>query len=132
MDLSSLSDTQLQALYGAGSSSPDVSKMSDADLMAAYHGPSYAEDAAKSVGAGLAGATAFTLGAAGDLRNAASAATDWAGGKLGVSPDKVQQFKDIASRTASLTGPGAVLANAPTSRQIIDSAPNPIVSPDYK
>jgi hypothetical protein len=94
--------------------------------------PGYAEDAAKSIGSGLASATAGTLGAAGDARSALSAATDWAGGKLGVSPDKVQQFKDLASRAASMTGPGAMLANAPTSRQVIDSAPNPIISPDYQ
>lgn len=90
------------------------------------------EDAAKSVGAGLANATAGTLGMAGDLRSGLSAATDWAGGKIGASPDKVQMFKDYIGKAASMTGPGAVLANAPTSRQIINSAPDAIVSPDYK
>lgn len=130
MDLSTLSDAQLQALYGA--SSPDVSKMSDAELMQAYHGPSYAEDIAKSAGAGLANAAAGTLGAAGDLRSGVSAATDWAGGKLGIPQDKVQAFKDLATRAAGFTPPTAMLANAPTTRQILDSAPDPIVSPDYK
>jgi hypothetical protein len=92
----------------------------------------YAEDAAKSIGSGLATATAGTLGAAGDARTALSAATDWAGGKLGVSPDKVQQFKDLASRAASMTGPGAMLANAPTSNDILATAKDPIVDPHYK
>lgn len=131
-DLSALSDAQLQALYSQPAAVPDLSKMSDAELMAAYNGPSALEDAGKSVGAGLASATAGTLGAAGDLRTGLSAAADWAGGKLGVAPDKVQAFKDLASRAARMTGAGAVLADAPTSRDIINSASDPIVSPDYQ
>lgn len=89
------------------------------------------EDAAKSTAAGLASATAGTLGAAGDLRTGLSAATDWAGGKLGASPDKVQAFKDMAAKAASMTPYTAAFAKAPTSRQIIDTA-DPIVSPDYQ
>jgi hypothetical protein len=95
-------------------------------------GPSMVEDAAKSVGAGLANATAGTLGGAGDLRSLASSGVDALGGKLGVSPDKVQAFKDYMSKAASMTGPGMVLANAPTSQQIKASAADPIVSPDYE
>lgn len=90
------------------------------------------EDAAKSVGAGLANATAGTLGMAGDVRSLLSAGTDYLGGKMGAAPDRVQAFKDIMSKAASMTGPGMAFANAPTSRQIKDSAPNPIVSPDYE
>jgi hypothetical protein len=89
------------------------------------------EDAAKSVGSGLANATAGTLGMAGDVRSLLSAGTDALGGKLGVGADKVQAFKDYMSKAASMTGPGMVLANAPTSRQIKESA-DPIVSPDYE
>lgn len=94
--------------------------------------PGMLEDAAKSTASGLASMTASTLGMAGDLRSGLSAATDWAGGKLGASPDKVQAFKDLAGKAASMTGSGYVFANAPTSRQIINSAPDPIVSPDYQ
>jgi len=94
--------------------------------------PGMLEDAAKSVGAGLANATAGTLGGAGDLRSLLSAGTDVVGEKLGASPEGVQSFKNMLTRAAGLTGPTAVFANAPTSRQIKDSAPDPIVSPDYQ
>lgn len=129
-DLSSLSDAQLADLYHQQS----VSQMSDADLMRAYaaHNVGAGEDAAKSVASGLAGATAGTLGMAGDLRSGLSSLTDYAGSKLGVSPDKVQAFKDLASKAASTTGAGYMLANAPTSRDIINSAPDAIVSSDYQ
>lgn len=88
------------------------------------------EDAAKSVGAGLANATAGTLGAAGDIRSLLSAGVSAAGSGLGVAPDKVQAFKDVLSNAANRT-PMALFANAPTSRQIKEAAPDPIVSPDY-
>lgn len=90
------------------------------------------EDAAKSVGAGLANATAGTLGMAGDVRSLLSAGASALGSKLGAEPDRVQAFKDYMSKAASMTGPGMVLANAPTSRQIKETATDPIVSPDYK
>ena len=95
-------------------------------------GPSMMEDAAKSVGSGLATATASTLGAAGDLRSALSGATSYLGDKAGFAPDKVQAFKDLMAKGASMTPPGMVLANAPTSRDVINSAPDAVVSPDYK
>ena len=95
-------------------------------------GPSMGEDAAKSIGSGLANATAGTLGMAGDARSLLSAATDYAGSKLGIAPDRVQAFKDLASKAAQFTPPTSLLANAPTSRDVINSAPNPIVSPDYQ
>jgi hypothetical protein len=88
------------------------------------------EDAAKSVGAGLANATAGTLGMGGDVRSLLSAGTDALGSKLGIGADKVQAFKDMASKAASMT-PAALLVNAPTSRQIKETA-SPIVSPDYE
>ena len=90
------------------------------------------EDAAKSIGAGLASATAGTLGMAGDARSLLSAGTSALGNKLGVGEDRVQAFKDFMSKAAGMTGAGAVLANAPTSRQIKESATSPIVSPDYE
>lgn len=128
MDLSSLSDTQLQALYHSTPSS-DVSKMSDADLIAAYNGKplvGVGEDALKSVAAGLGSATTGILGMGGDARSALSAATDWAGSKMGASPEAVQTFKDYAAKISP------IMANMPTTRQVIDSAPDPIVSPDYE
>lgn len=90
------------------------------------------EDAGKSVGAGLASATAGTLGMAGDARSLLSSGVDALGGKLGAAPDRVQAFKNIMSKAAGMTGVGAVLNNAPTSRQIKESAPDALVSPDYK
>jgi hypothetical protein len=131
VDLSRMSDDELMALY---QKPPDLSQMSDADLLKAYGAApvGMAEDAAKSVGSGLASAAAGTLGAAGDARSLLSSGIDWAGGQMGVAHDKVQTFKDVASKVASMTGAGLVLNNAPTSRQITESAPDPIVSPDYK
>jgi hypothetical protein len=94
--------------------------------------PDMLEDAAKSVGAGLANATAGTLGMGGDVRSLLSAGTSAIGGAIGVEPDRVQAFKDLMSRAASMTATGKAFANAPTSRQIKDSATNPVVSPDYE
>jgi hypothetical protein len=94
--------------------------------------PGMLEDAAKSVGSGLANATAGTLGMAGDVRSLLSAGTSALGDKMGVAPDRVQMFKDIMSKAAGMTASGSAFANAPTSRQIKDSATDPIVSPDYQ
>jgi hypothetical protein len=93
--------------------------------------PSVMEDAAKSVGSGLANATAGLIGGAGDLRSLASAGVSAVGDRLGVAPDKVQAFKDMLTRVARAT-PAALVTDAPTSRQVKDSAADPIVSPDYK
>lgn len=94
--------------------------------------PSMLADAAQSVGSGLASAAAGTLGMAGDVRSLLSAGTSALGGKLGVEPDKVQAFKDLMSKAAGMTGAGRVFTDAPTSRQIKDTATDPIVSPDYE
>lgn len=94
--------------------------------------PSLGEDVAKSIGSGLANATAGAIGGAGDLRSLASAGVSALGEKFGAAPDKVQAFKDMLTRAARMTGPGMVLADAPTSRQVKDSATDPIVSPDYQ
>lgn len=90
------------------------------------------EDAAKSTGAGLANAAAGTLGMAGDARSLLSAGTDALGSKLGVEPDKVQAFKDYMAKAASLSLTGKAFVNAPTSRQLKDSAADPVVPPDYE
>lgn len=94
--------------------------------------PSMGEDALKSVGSGLANATIGTLGAAGDIRSLLSKGVSLAGDKLGVSPDKVQAFKDIATRGANMTGAGMALANAPTSKDIAATATDPLVPLDYQ
>jgi hypothetical protein len=135
-DLSKLSDDDLMALYQKPAA-PDLSQMSDADLMKAYGAApqpqtGMMEDAAKSTASGLASATAGTLGMGGDFRSMLSAGTDALGSRLGAAPDRVQAFKDIMSKAAGMTGAGAILNNAPTSQQVKDSAPDPIVSPDYK
>jgi hypothetical protein len=96
------------------------------------NGPSLASDAVQSVGAGLGNATIGTLGTLGDVRSLASSGVDALGGKLGFSSDKIQAFKDLASRAANMTGTGAVIANAPTSQDIRSTVTDPIVSPDYK
>lgn len=138
-DLSALSDDQLKAMYAphaAAAAAPDLSKMSDEDLKALHASmppkESLGSDLAKSTASGLASATAGTLGALGDARSLLSGATDWAGGKLGVDPEKVQSLKNVVSAASHVVPGGDLLANAPTSRDIIKSAPDPIVSPDYK
>lgn len=94
--------------------------------------PSYGEDLAKSAGSGLANLTASAIGAIGDARSGMSGLTDMAGDALGISRDKVQAFKDLASKAAYALPAGRLVANAPTSRDVINAAPNAVVSPDYK
>jgi hypothetical protein len=123
MDLGSLSDAQLQALYHASPAS-DVSKMSDADLMAAYHGPSYSEDAAKSVGLGLENAAVGTLGMVGDARDLLSKGVDLASSKFGFDPSALK-------RAVSATPLGALNA-FPSSHDIRSVATDPVVPFDYQ
>jgi len=70
-------------------------------------------DVAASGAAGAGKGMAHFLGAAGDLRNFASRATDVAGQTLGIDPAKIQTIKDVASRVAPVT-----LAQGPTSEQV--------------
>lgn len=79
--------------------------------------PGVAEDVAKSAGAGLANASAGTLGALGDVRSLAGHAVDYAGSKLGFDPSTVKNVANIASY--ALPG-GRLLANAPSSQQILE------------
>ena len=126
-------DGKTYSVEGPDGATPDQAfQMLQQHIGSAKPQASMGEDAAKSVASGLANATAGTLGLAGDLRTGLSALTDFAGGQLGASPDKVQAFKDYAAKAASMTGAGAVLSNAPTSKQVLGSATDPIVSPDYK
>lgn len=136
-DLSAMSDDQLKALYATQAApAPDLSKMSDDQLKALHSSlpeqESVLSDAGKSLASGLENATAGTLGIGGDARNLASAATDYVGRKIGASPEAVQNFKDKAYSVARFVPPTALIANAPSSRDIINSAPDPLVSPDYK
>jgi len=70
-------------------------------------------DIAASGAAGAGQGMSNFLGAAGDLRNLASHATDIAGRTLGVDPSKIQTIKDVASKIAP-----APLAYGPTSQDV--------------
>lgn len=89
--------------------------------------PSYGEDLAKSVGAGLENAAAGTLGMVGDIREL--------GGSLGkVAADKIgvpQSVRDVFNAAISRT-PLGVLSLAPTTKEILASASDPLVDPNYK
>lgn len=74
-------------------------------------GTGYDIAASSAAGAGKGGS--HFLGAAGDLRNLASRATDAAGQALGIDPAKIQTIKDVASRVAPVP-----LAQGPTSEQV--------------
>lgn len=87
------------------------------------------EDAAKSLGSGLASATVNTIGGLGDLRDLASRGVDAAGAKLGFDPSRA---KGIASTVAGLTPIGAAINAAPTSKDVLSTVTDPIVSPDYQ
>lgn len=126
-DLSALSDEQLKALYAPHAAAPehDLSKLSDDELKSLHATASAApigvgEDVAKSTSIGLAKAGIGAVGAAGDARNLASAATDYLGGKIGASPESIQGFKDKASSAARFVpfGVGNVLSDAPSSGDI--------------
>lgn len=115
-DLSSLSDDQLKAMYHAPT---DLAKMSDDELKAAYEShPSVIADMAKSGGIGLAKGAIGIGGAAGDVRNMASAATDYIGGKAGASPEAMQSFKDKAYNAAQYLPLTKILSQAPSSGDI--------------
>lgn len=77
-----------------------------------------AEDVAKSAGIGVVKGGIGTIGAAGDVRELLSHGVDFAASKLGIPADKVQVFKDAVYEGVRRVGPGNVLANAPTSRDI--------------
>lgn len=117
-DYSKMSDAELTALVQPKTT--DYSKMSDADLMAAVNpgAASTAMDVAKSAGIGVAKGAISTVGAAGDLRDLISRGVDYAGEKMGISPETIASFKDAAGSVARSTPAGAVLAGAPTAAEI--------------
>lgn len=77
-----------------------------------------AEDVAKSAGIGVVKGGIGTVGAAGDVRELLSHGVDFAASKLGIAPEKVAEFKKLVEQGAGLTAPGAILANAPSSKDI--------------
>lgn len=78
-----------------------------------------AEDIAKSAGIGVVKGGIATAGAAGDMRELLSLGVDYAGNKLGISPETVQAFKGAAYEGATRASPITnVLANSPSSRDI--------------
>lgn len=89
--------------------------------------PSLLEDVAKSTGAGLENAFAGTVGMLGDARELRNKAAGFVGNKLGI-PEGVQN----AIGTAVNRSPLGAFNFAPTSKQILDAAPDPVVDPNYK
>lgn len=79
--------------------------------------PSTATDAAKAAGTGVAKGAISILGGGGDIRNLLSKGTDYAAGKLGLSPETAGTIKDVASKAARFT-PLMALPEAPTSQEI--------------
>jgi hypothetical protein len=90
--------------------------------------PGMGEDIAKSTGAGLANAAAGTLGFVGDIRDIRNRVAGMAANKLGI-PQGVQ---DAISTGVSYLPTESVLRNAPNSQDVIKSAQDPIVDPNYK
>lgn len=89
--------------------------------------PGYGEDIAKSVGAGLENATASTLGFVGDIRDARNSLLTSAANKIGIPQSAQDTIGSIYNRS-----PLGIVNYAPTAKQILESAPDPIVDPNYK
>lgn len=77
-----------------------------------------AEDIAKSAGIGVVKGGIGTIGAAGDVRDLASAGMDYLAEKAGASPERVAQIKGVVSKVAPMLPGGRVVMDAPTSRGI--------------
>ena len=128
-DLSALSNEQLAALYNQPAASP-LAHLSDDQLKAMYNAPQPNQvlDIAKGAGTGLAEGVIGMAGMPGDIGSLIGHGVDYLGGKI-ASPDKVQQFKDIAKgylRSNPLTAGSTALLNAPGSGQITDAITNNI------
>ncbi len=118
-DYSKMSDAELLSLVKPpAAQSVDYSKMSDEDLLKAVNGPSVVADVAKSAGVGIGKGLIQGAGAAGDLRSMVSSGTDWAGEKLGISPETIKTVKNVASGAAKMTPFTRALAIGPTSEEI--------------
>jgi hypothetical protein len=71
------------------------------DAKIGFSKPDTATDVAKSAGIGVAKGAIGLLGAPGDIGTMAGAGTDWAAGKLGITPEATKQFKDQFRGVAS-------------------------------
>jgi len=79
--------------------------------------PNAVVDAVKSGAAGLAEG-AIGLASGGDIRNLASKATEFVGGKLGLSPETVNTVKDVGYNLAKSNPITAPIALGPTSAEL--------------
>lgn len=80
--------------------------------------PSLAGDVAKSGATGVAKGLMNFAGAAGSMREALSAGTDYLGQKLGAAPETVQKIKDYAALGARMNPMTNVLSQAPSAHDI--------------
>lgn len=125
-DLSTLSDAELQALYGKSQASApppvaDLGALSDADLLALHQkavqppqpsqAPSTAADVAKSAGSGLATGAAGVIGLPADIPDLARRAVMWpiarGAEKLGLMPTSVADALIQGPPDAASERPGA-------------------------
>jgi hypothetical protein len=79
-----------------------------------------AYDVAASGAAGVGKGVAQGLGGLGDLKNLASAGTDYVTNKAGIDPETLDTLKSIGGRVANVVAPGlaSVVRNAPTSETV--------------
>lgn len=85
---------------------------------AAIDSPDVLTDAVKSAGTGVAEGAIGIAGAGGDLRDLAARATDWTGGKLGLSPETLAAIKSGARNVVMANPVTAALAVGPTSAEV--------------
>lgn len=90
--------------------------------------PDIGADVAKSAGAGLANAAAGTIGFIGDLRDLRNKIAGSAADKLGIP----QSAQSAISAGLGYLPTEALIRRAPTSQDVLSSAPDPIVDPAYK
>ena len=81
-------------------------------------------DVTKSTGIGLVKVPIQFLGMPGDVRSFASAATDWAAGKLGAAPETIDRIKRSGRLAFGVNPMFAPFVNGPTSAEI-QAASNP-------
>lgn len=92
-------------------------------------------DIAKSAGIGLVKGGIGLAGLGGDVGSILGKGVDYAGSALGASPDRVQQFKDLAKGALAsnpITGGATALLNAPGSQDIqkrLESVTGPLYKP---
>lgn len=80
--------------------------------------PNIAADTAKSLGIGVVKGGIGMAGAPGDVREFLSHGVDYAAEKLGISKDKVGEFKNLVYQGARFAPVTSAFANGPTSGEI--------------